>query len=305
MFQHKSNYCTFGNDVSKCTGYSTDAFKNIICSKHLEDIYGLMVTPRIRTNETSREIVGPYLMPAYKTSFKPNTVIFPDKLFFDKTFNTMEMKMPHEYKYSMSRNLTKHIESIIFRGKNTNSNETNLNRMHVQIIRNASVPDPLDVDTYKINDKNTLTAVQTRLANLKHTVENHVYSNLYEKVDTLDSNVLKDDPDGANEEKPTLSAFHKFVTLNMLHSFHSCDQTEPNMYAATIPPNIQYRENIGFVTLTEISNGDFLVLLGHETGTQHLYHTKVFVEHFPTKELGNKIHMGETINMHDSILSNC
>ena len=116
--------------------------------------------------------------------------------------------MEEEYKYSMSLNLTKHIESIIFREKNSHYNKTNLNRMRVQIIRNVSVPDPRFVDTDKINDKNTLTAVQITLANLKHTVENNVYSNLYEKVDMLDSNGLKDADDvEANEEKSLLSAF--------------------------------------------------------------------------------------------------
>ena len=304
MMISKSNYCPFGNDISKCSGYSTDAFKNIICAEHLEKIYGLTIVPHIRTNEMFRYTVGPFLMPAYKTSFQPNTVIFPDSDFFDLTFDTSNTQSNHDYKYKLNRNIMTHIYEIV-KTKNLSSQEMIQNRIHTQIIRNVSVPDPQAVTSFQVKDNSTLTTVQNMLTNLKHTINNHVYKPLYDKIDLLDSNVMAADGTQPKASDKDLSAFSKFMMVNMLHAFHSCDKTDPKMYAATILPNVQYKKGIGFVTLSEIANGDYLVLLSHEMGTPHLYHTKVYEEQFQTRELGSKTMMGETVHIHNSILANC
>lgn len=300
MINNKTNNCIFGTDATKCSGYSAESFKYIICSKHLEEIYGLEVVPFHKSNETYRQTIGPFLQPAYKTSFKPYTVIIPDKDFFDKTFDTYE-KVSDDYKYNISNALSKHIQYMVTDSRNTS--DTNSRRLHYELIRHMSVSDFSSISV-KVPNSQMLTKLKDQLSRLRNIVDDKIYSNIYDKIGFLDTDSTTNHMNRV-DYKDKFSAFHEFFITNVLHSFHECDATDPNMYAATIPPNLMYKKGIGFVALTEISNGDYLVLLSHETGTSHLYNSKVYEEQFPTKEIGSKIKMADGNHIHQSLFSNC
>lgn len=297
---NKTNNCIFGTDATKCSGYRAESFKYIICDKHLEEIYGLEVVPFHKSNETYRQTIGPFLQPAYKTSFKPQTVIIPDKEFFDKTFDTYE-KVSEDYKYNISNALTKHIQYMVTDSKNLS--DTNSRRLHYELIRHMSVVD-LSTISVKVPNNHMLTKLKDQLSRLRNIVDDKIYSNLYERIGLLDINSFTTEIKEKNNND-RYSAFYEFFMTNILHSFHECNATHPTMYSATISPNLIYKKGVGFVALTEISNGDYFVLLSHETGTSHLYNSKVYEEQFPTREIGNKIKMADGNHIHQSLFSNC
>lgn len=303
IINSKANNCIFGTDATKCSSYSAESFKYIICTKHLEEIYGLEVVPCHKSNETYRQTIGPFLQPAYKTSFKPNTVIIPDQTFFDKSFDTLE-KVADDYQYTINNTLLMHIQNLVNESKH--SSDPNNIRLHYQLIRHMSVSDPTQIKDIKVNNGDMLKALKDRLHRLRNIVDDPVYKKLYEKIDLVDNGVLTVSGIQQTESNVSeFSAFYQFFMTNILHSFHQTQATDPIMYAATIPANMMYKKGIGFVALMEISNGDYLVSLSQETGTSHLYKSKVYEEQFPTKDITHKIKMADGNHIHHTVFSNC
>lgn len=304
---NKINNCIFGTDATKCSTYSAESFKYIICSKHLEEIYGLEVVPFHKSNEMYRQTIGPFLQPAYKTSFKPNTVIIPDRQFFDKSFDTFA-KTLEDYRYVISNALLMHIQNMVNESKH--SSDPNSRRLHYELIRHMSEPDPTKITEIKVNNNDMLKALKDRLHRLRNIVDDPIYKRIYENIGLLDSSVLNEQKNASAAAdlkllEENLSAFYQFFITNVLHSFHESQATDPVMYAATIPPNMIYKKGVGFVALTEISNGDYLVLLSQETGTSHLYNSKVYEEQYPTKDIGHKTKMADGNHIHHTVFSNC
>lgn len=305
IINNKTNNCIFGTDVTKCSSYSAESFKYIICTKHLEEIYGLEVVPFHKSNETYRQTIGPFLQPAYKTSFKPNTVIIPDQTFFDKSFDTLE-KVADDYKYTINNALLMHIQNLVSESKH--SSDPNSMRLHYHLIRHMSEPDPTQIKDIKVNNSDLLKTLKDRLHRLRNIVDDPVYKKIYENIDLLENGVIteqKDIAEGNETKVAAFSAFYQFFMTNILHSFHETRATDPIMYAATIPANMTYKKGIGFVALMEISNGDYLVSLSQETGTSHLYKSKVYEEQFPTRDISHKTKMADGNHIHHTVFSNC
>lgn len=306
IVNNKLNNCIFGTDASKCSTYITESFKYIICDKHLEEIYGLEVVPHYKTNEMYRQTFGPFLQPAYKTSFKPNTVIIPDRQFFDKSFDTLA-KTVDDYRYVISNALQMYIQNMVNDSKN--SSDPNSRRLHYELIRHMSEPDPTKITQIKVNNNDMLKALKDRLHRLRNIVDDPIYKKIYENIALLDSSILtdktKENSANSTVSEENFSAFYEFFMSNVLHTFCEIQATNPVMYAFTIPPNITYKKGVGFVALTEISNGDYLVLLSQETGTSHLYSRKVYGEQYPTKDIGHKTKMADGNHIHHTVFSNC
>ncbi|GIY64794.1 uncharacterized protein CEXT_420541 [Caerostris extrusa] len=232
----------------------------LMCDKHLEEVYGLVLQHKSFEFETNYQIVGGFLKPTEGVFFKTNTVIIPTRKFFDVTFRPEEVSNTHHYEmYTMNPRILEFWQ----RALNRHDKQVE-DRYKLETARNLSEsPKNVNLGPHEGQDKlskNALTLITSKLTISEAQIEKQI----------------------KHLDKFTLFMIDKEITLadsglstNMQFFYSNCHFSE-HKYAEGIALdylmfNAIYVKDVGLVAVEDISHPSPIVITGSSTGTPMFY----------------------------------
>lgn len=284
--------CIFACEGVKCSNMSDNlfSFKNIICNYHLKTIFGLKIWIFRSETETQTGLSGPFFIPDEHFSFKPFTVLFPERDFLDS------LLMPENnsdsnanYMYELNPRIKTYLTNLSMQKLNFRDKKTY--RYHYELIRNLSIKDCNNlnlIDQQDTSHTDLKTHIQDRISALNHWIKNEPYYKLFDKLSVLSisdpadnlkgSSGVQLETVGQSNDLTKFSPFYGFLFYNCLFDKNYMPLPDATASPLVCYGNLTYKQGIGIVAINHIVNPIPLVLTGRVTNAAGYYQMKTHLE---------------------------
>ncbi len=203
--------CIFNTKSAECRYTNRHNVKMLACGKDLDTMLGLDFFHTIHETEMSHVHIGGFLKPSKGVTFKRNTVIIPERYFFDVTYRPEDLSdqptLDH-LEYSMNPRVSEFVSTEMGTTKSHDA------RLKYEILRNLSKPPKeADIGPHPGQDKLFENAVQYITNKLSLSEAQIEKQSIFEHINTTNSLVY-----GGNEFVPLaetqLSTCFKYLLSN-------------------------------------------------------------------------------------------
>lgn len=268
--------CIFACDGVTCSTKNLVSLNDVICMKHLKEVFGIKVWMFQSESPQSTDQVGPYFTPDDHLTFPPNCVVIPHKNYLDgilmpdKYANNFE-----NYTYHLNPRLRTYYDNLIMNRMEFSNTKTS--KYHFELIRNLGEKDHKDIKLINELDMAGMDLkkhLQNRIMTMNHWIENEPYYSNFQKMQIIPLN----EPDKVITAD-TFSPFIGFMLYNTVFEktylpVPNQEKTSPLMAYA----NLAYKKNVGWVTLNEVRNNVQLVVMGNLYANYGYYQQKTHSE---------------------------
>lgn len=276
MVLKRGGYCIFSCGNKRCINDSTETFKDVICPHHLSQVFGLKIAIDKFETESYDHLVGPYLIVDESFSFKPHTVVFPERDYIDQFMNLTEQEQPDSYKYKLNPRMSHYLSTL------QTDTEINEARYQLEILRNLFfVVDNDAVTNYNFSSQINLAKqtesshkllkveLETRFQQLNSIVRIEDYNKSFEKITVFSMN------ENGKIPLKNFTPFMSFMIFNCVIDEHKLPVTDKDAAGLMCFLNLVYVKGVGFVTTQEILHPSHLVVAGKTIGNNSYYQLKV------------------------------
>lgn len=290
MVFKRSGHCIFSCDSKKCINDSTETFRDVICPYHLSHVFGLKVAIDKFETESSVHLVGPFLIVDDSFSFKPNTVVFPERGYIDQ-FMSITPENPDSYKFILNPRMEHYLNNL--RTSTPTTYTLSEARYQLEIIRNLFFIES-DKETKDLNfstktnlvegtatsNKQLNAVLQTRFQQLNSVIQLEDYNEIFKKITVFSMN------DNIQISLDKFTPFMSFMIFNCLIDEHKLPVADTNnSIGVTCFLNLVYVKGVGLVTTQDMLNPSHLVVSGNIKGNNTYYQLKV--RSFPKQTVQN------------------
>lgn len=263
----ESTTCIFNYNKTECRGPKRTHLTMLMCAKHMKDFLGLEKFNVIHETETTYDYVSGFLRPAKGHVLKRNTLIYPDRIQFDKHFRPEdEAPTADDLKYHINPSIKEFMRNALKRKDNGLES-----RFCMEMIRNMPhPPKAVNMGPYAGQDvlmKNALILISSKLNISESIIEKQ---SIYKHIKGKCSLTIKGQE--TKLEDCELSVCMQYFLSNCLFQCHEISDT---MVTDSIMFNAEYKPGIGLVATEDIAYPMPIVIAGVSKGSQILYNSMV------------------------------
>lgn len=260
-----------------CTGPKNKHLNMLMCATHLKDFFGLEIG-HIK-HETSKKyyFVGGFIKPAEGHIFPTNTVIIPTRKYFDMIFIpndfVNEEKIPENRVFEMNPAITEFI-----RQSSLNGDQSKYKRFCIEMLRNWTEQEPVTTGpnaNQKFMFKNMISLVSSIMHYCKTAIDTQSvktdFKEFHLRIAKKDNTLAWVPLHEAN-----MSDLMKYFLVNCYMGVQTAPYENNNRFIAdNMFPNCVWVEDVGLVSLENISIPNSLIANGQAPTTQN--YTNTFV----------------------------
>ncbi|GFT26036.1 uncharacterized protein NPIL_17061 [Nephila pilipes] len=272
-----STVCIFNTGKGGCGGRKNNHLQNLICEKHLKDYFGLELYHSYVETPTEVLYAGWILKPTAGVFFKPNDVILPVRLMYDKVYRSNQVvRTEADSLYKINPRTDEFMRVTLSEGKFAKSD-----RLIYEIIRNLSETSPninVNPSEHCENDPKPIAYIRSKMA---------VSETFIQKLTTM--NYINNITLPLGKETPMtelgdLSLSYKFIMSRMEYSSHVAEDLQnQTKELPRLMYNAVYVPDVGVVAVADISDPDVIVLHGSSRGVvspnDYGYYDEMVISH--------------------------
>ncbi|GBN19700.1 hypothetical protein AVEN_261783-1 [Araneus ventricosus] len=258
----ESTVCIFNMGKSECNGKRNTHIPHLICSKHLEDYFGLRIFHSYIETPLAYHYAPWCLAPVPGMFFKENDVILPVREFYDRVYRTPQVGFVDSLrKYKINPRTDEFMRQILTDGR---LNKTE--RLIYEIIRNLSEEEEINVNPSVDceNDPKPIAYIRSKMAISNTFIEKHSILNYVNGLSITDDKLVETK---LNSPSFKLSLAYRYFMSKFEYECHTVSNTsESKKELPRLVANAVFIKDVGLVAMTDISDPEPIVVHGIAQG---------------------------------------